>query len=54
LVVEPNPSAIAAGIIQFYQLGENYFIPHLRKEKEKYSWANMVNTITQLANDIQK
>ncbi|MEO8403644.1 MAG: glycosyltransferase [Chitinophagaceae bacterium] len=54
LVVEPTPAAIASGILDFYQLGENYFIPHLRIEKQKYSWANMVNTITQLANDIQK
>jgi glycosyltransferase involved in cell wall biosynthesis len=54
LVVEPNPQAIAEGIVRFYQLGENYFIPHLRSEKQKYSWANMVNTIIRLANDIQK
>ena len=54
LVVSPDPESIAAGILKFYQLGENYFIPHLRSEKEKYSWANMVNTITALANDLQK
>ncbi len=42
LVVEPNPQAIAEGILEFYQLGESYFIPHLRNEKQKYSWANMV------------
>lgn len=54
LVVEPNPQAIADGILEFYQLGESYFIPHLRNEKQKYSWANMVGTISQLANDIQK
>jgi len=54
LVVEPNPQAIAEGILEFYQLGESYFIPHLRNEKQKYSWANMVGTISQLANDIQK
>ncbi|HYM93906.1 MAG TPA: glycosyltransferase [Chitinophagaceae bacterium] len=54
LVVEPEPKAIADGILKFYQLGENYFIPHLRAEKQKYSWANMVNTIINLANDIQK
>lgn len=54
LVVEPNPQAIADGILKFYQLGENYFIPHLRNEKQKYSWANMANTVFQLANDIQK
>ena len=54
LVVEPNPAAIADGILNFYQLGENYFIPHLRNEKQKYSWATMAGTISQLANDIQK
>jgi len=49
LVVESEPKAIADGILKFYQLGENYFIPHLRSEKQKYSWANMVNAITKLA-----
>ena len=49
IVVEPNPQAIAEGILKFYQLGEDYFIPHLRSEKQKYSWVNLVNAITQLA-----
>jgi len=49
LVVEPAPSSIANGILRFYQLGENYFIPHLRSEKQKYSWANMVKAIMNLA-----
>jgi glycosyltransferase involved in cell wall biosynthesis len=49
LVVAPEPKAIAEGILRFYQLGENYFIPHLRSEKQKYSWVNLVNTITELA-----
>lgn len=50
LVVNPEPKAIAEGILRFYQLGENYFIPHLRTEKLKYSWANLVKTIFDLAN----
>ena len=54
LVTEPNPKAIADAIIQFYQLGEDYFIPHLRTEKQKYSWENMVNSIFQLTKDIEK
>ena len=49
LVVEPNPTAIADGILRFYQLGEDYFIPHLRNEKEKYSWAKLVKAIQHLA-----
>lgn len=54
LVVEANAEAIAAGISRFYELGENYFIPHLRSEKQKYSWPVMTGTISQIANDIQK
>ena len=49
LVVEPNPAAIADGILKFYQLGEQFFIPHLRSEKQKYSWANLVKAIENLA-----
>lgn len=52
LVVEPNPAAIAEGILRFYQLGEDYFIPHLRSEKEKYSWASLVQAITKLADAV--
>lgn len=49
LVVEPEPAAIADGILRFYQLGENYFIPHLRSEKQKYSWLNIVTAVITLA-----
>lgn len=49
LVVEPEPAAIAAGIERFYQLGEDYFIPHLRNEKLKYSWSSLADTILSLA-----
>ena len=52
LVVESNPQAIADGILRFYQLGENYFIPHLRNEKQKYSWDNLVKAIRSLAEAI--
>lgn len=49
LVVEPNPAAIADGILKFFQLGEQHFIPHLRSEKQKYSWDNLVKAIESLA-----
>lgn len=48
LVAEPNPKSIADAILRFYQLGENYFIPHLRTEKLKYSWNNIVNAVSNL------
>ena len=49
LVAEPNAKDIAQKIIEFFQLGENYFLPHLREEKKKYSWDNMVQAIVDLA-----
>ncbi len=45
IVCEPEPASIADAILQFYQLGENYFIPHLRREKEKYSWDKLTEAI---------
>lgn len=49
LVVQPEPAAIASGILDFYQLGEDYFIPHLRNEKQKYSWTRLLESIMGLA-----
>jgi glycosyltransferase involved in cell wall biosynthesis len=51
LVCEPNPAAIATAISGFYALGEDYFIPHLRTEKQKYAWENLTGAIKDLAND---
>jgi glycosyltransferase involved in cell wall biosynthesis len=54
LVASPEPGALSNAILRFYELGEEYFIPHLRTEKKKYSWKNLVNTIFDLSHDIQK
>ena len=54
LVTEAEPASLANAITRFYELGEQYFIPHLRTEKKKYSWKNLVNTILGLSHDIQK
>jgi len=51
LVTQPDPASIASGILKFYQLGEDYFIPHLREEKQKYSWSNLVKAIHTLAEE---
>ena len=48
LVTKPDPTSLADAILKFYELGEQYFIPHLRIEKQKYSWSNLVNTIKSL------
>jgi glycosyltransferase involved in cell wall biosynthesis len=50
LIAEPNPASIADKILELYQLGEAYFLPHLREEKKKYSWNILADTILSLAN----
>ncbi len=52
LVAEPDAKSIADSILKFYQLGENYFIPHLRSEKQKYSWHNMTVSILELTQNL--
>ena len=52
LIAEPDPTSIADAILRFYKLGENYFIPHLRTEKQKYSWSSFVKVILKLAEEI--
>jgi glycosyltransferase involved in cell wall biosynthesis len=54
LVTEPEPAPLALAILRFYELGGEFFIPHLRNEKRKYSWKNLVNTLLDLSYDIQK
>jgi glycosyltransferase involved in cell wall biosynthesis len=49
IVTEPNPTAIATGILELYELGESHFLPHLREEKKKYSWNKLTEAIIQLA-----
>jgi hypothetical protein len=49
LVTEPTAQSIANAILRFYQLGENYFLPHLRSEKQKYSWSNLTNVIKEIS-----
>ncbi|HSB91935.1 MAG TPA: glycosyltransferase [Flavitalea sp.] len=48
LVCEPEPRSIADAIGTFYELGEDFFIAHLRTEKQRYSWSNLANAILQL------
>jgi glycosyltransferase involved in cell wall biosynthesis len=49
LVCEPEPKRIADSILQFYELGEDYFLPHLREEKKKYSWSHLRSAILNLS-----
>jgi glycosyltransferase involved in cell wall biosynthesis len=46
LVSEPNAESIAEKVKEYFDLGEDYFLPHLREEKKKYSWEAMIDAIT--------
>ena len=50
LVAEPNAESIAEKVKEYFDLGEEFFLPHLREEKKKYSWDNMVEAIAELLN----
>lgn len=54
LVTEPTSPKIAEAILQFYELGEAYFIPSLLEEKKKYSWQKFTDAILQLATDLNR
>jgi glycosyltransferase involved in cell wall biosynthesis len=53
LVCVPEPPAIAASILRFYQLGEAHFLPYLQEEKKKYSWSKLVEAIESLADQVK-
>ena len=45
LVAEPNAAAIAEKIIEYFDKGADTFLPYLKEEKKKYSWAKMTEAI---------
>jgi len=49
IVTEPEPSAIAQGIIDLYASGATHFMHGLQDEKKKYSWQVLVEKILRLA-----
>jgi glycosyltransferase involved in cell wall biosynthesis len=49
VVAEPNARDIADKILKLYRLGESYFLPYLREEKQRYSWAVLTQTIRNLS-----
>lgn len=51
IVTEPNAESVATGILRLYELGENFFLPHLREEKKKYSWHKLAEAILTLASE---
>lgn len=54
LVTEPTPESIADGIEAYFELGEAHFIPNLQKEKQRYSWEQLVETIQELGREVRR
>ena len=52
LVTAPDAKSMADSILRFYEIGEEFFIPHLRTEKQKYSWSAFVEKIYAMAETI--
>jgi glycosyltransferase involved in cell wall biosynthesis len=48
LIAAPTAESIAKKIEEYFESGEDFFLPYLREEKKKYSWKNMVSAIFQL------
>jgi glycosyltransferase involved in cell wall biosynthesis len=48
LIAEPNAESIAQKIQTYFEMGENFFLPHLQEEKKKYSWKVLTETILSL------
>jgi len=49
LIAEPMAESIATKIQEYFQKGAAHFLPNLIKEKKKYSWSKMVQTIFEVA-----
>lgn len=50
LVAEPTAASLSAKISEYFNKGENHFLPYLKEEKKKLSWTKMLESILELAN----
>ncbi len=50
LVAKPTAASLAEKIMEYFEKGENYFLPHLLEEKKKFSWTKMLQSILEVAN----
>ncbi len=48
MVCEPNAEAIADQIMTFFKMDAASFVTHIKDEKKKYSWHNLLNAIVSL------
>lgn len=49
LIAEPNADSIAQKINEYFEKGEAHFLPGLREEKKKYTWAKLTESIFEVS-----
>lgn len=49
LIAEPDAGSIAEKIMEYFNKGAETFLPHLKEEKQKYSWSKMTEAIEAVA-----
>ena len=54
LVCEPEPAAIAKGILDLYAQGTEHFLPNIKTLKQELGWQRFVEKLIDLSNGIQK
>jgi glycosyltransferase involved in cell wall biosynthesis len=54
LIAEPNADSIAEHIIEYFNLGEQHFLPNLQIQKNKLSWDAFSKSVLQLYADLDK
>lgn len=53
-VVEPDVNEISNALVDFYQHNkEEFFIENVKKEKERFSWKKMIETVNELYSEIK-
>lgn len=52
IVADPDAPSIAKAIDQYFQKGENHFLPHLQEEKKRFSWQKMTESILQMVQSL--
>lgn len=54
LIAEPNAESLAKKIEEYFELGEDFFLPFLKEEKKRFSWKIMVDAILKAAGLLSK
>ena len=54
LIAEPNADSITEHIIEYFNLGEQHFLPNLQVQKNKLSWNSFSRSVLQLYEDLKK